>query len=144
MEGLHSRAWNEPRRKRLNFLRNHPRDPDDWMMTSPYPSRRLTERDLWDRQRVRETEQKMSMNPPPRSESVARLYLPGENVAAIGVREVRVVQSPNGEANLEFGNEFWRVYWGLVDKEGGIAAPPPSPQAESSGSVPPAKANGFS
>ena len=45
-------------------------------------------------------------------------------VAAICVREVRAVQYPNGEANLEFGKEFWRVYWGLVDKEEESAAPP--------------------
>ena len=70
------------------------------------------------------------------------IFLPGEKVAAICVREVRAVQSPNGEANLEFGKEFWRVYWGLVDKEEESAPQPRSPQAESSGSVPPTKAGG--
>ena len=49
--------------------------------------------------------------------SAPRMFLDGEVVAAICVREVTVVQPPDGEATLEFGDEFWRIYWGLVDKE---------------------------
>ena len=45
------------------------------------------------------------------------MHLPGERVAAICVREVKVVQSFNGQDDLSYGKEFWRVYWGLVDKE---------------------------
>ena len=43
------------------------------------------------------------------------IKFPGEMISAICLREVKVVQSPDGEATLGFGNAFWRVYWGLVD-----------------------------
>ena len=55
------------------------------------------------------------------------IHLSGEKVAAICVREVKVKQSSRGEATLEFGNHFWRVYWGLVDREAESAIPPRSP-----------------
>ena len=42
--------------------------------------------------------------------------LPGELVTAICVKRVNAVRGPDGEATLEFGKSFWRVYWGLVDK----------------------------
>lgn len=57
VEERRPRTWNEPRRKRLNFVRGHSREPNDWMVTSPYPPRRLTERETWDRRRVRQMEQ---------------------------------------------------------------------------------------
>lgn len=42
--------------------------------------------------------------------------LPGQIIAAICVREVKVLRSPYGEDTLKFGNNFWRVYWGLVTR----------------------------
>ena len=60
----------------------------------------------------------------------------GENVAAICVREVKVVKSPDGESTFEFGESFWRVYWGLADKEAKISAPLRDPDPEASGSGP--------
>ena len=61
---------------------------------------------------------------------------PGEMISAICLREVKVVQSSDGEATLEFGNDFWRVYWGIVDKE---ANRPTSPASFSSSNVSEAK-----
>lgn len=64
------------------------------------------------------------------------IYMGGENVAAICVREVKAVKSPDGESTLEFGESFWRVYWGLADKEAKSPAPPRYLEAEASRSGP--------
>ena len=55
------------------------------------------------------------------------IHLSGEKVGSICVREVKVKQSPRGEATLEFGKEFWRVYWGLVGWGVDSAIPPHMP-----------------
>ena len=54
------RTWNEPRHKRLNFVRSHQRDSDEWVLARPYPSR-LTQREIWDRRRAREMEEQRLM-----------------------------------------------------------------------------------
>ncbi|KAF6226481.1 hypothetical protein HO133_009347 [Letharia lupina] len=56
VEERRPRTWNEPRRKRLNFVRGHQRDSDQWVPT-PGP-RRPTEQEIWDRQRAREMDQR--------------------------------------------------------------------------------------
>lgn len=64
IEERRPRTSNEPRRKRLNFVRGHRHDPEEWTVTSPHP-RGLTERERWDRHRAREMEQQRLMHPIP-------------------------------------------------------------------------------
>lgn len=64
VEERRPRTWNEPRRKRLKFVRGHQRDSDEWVTTTPHPRRR-TEQEIWDRQRAREMEQQRFMHPVP-------------------------------------------------------------------------------
>ena len=60
IEERRPRNWNEPRRKRLNFVRGDRRHSDEWVPASP---RRPTEREIWDRRRAREMEQQRLMHP---------------------------------------------------------------------------------
>ena len=48
------RTWNEPRHKRLSFVRGSRRDSDEW---TP-PPRKLTQLEIWDRRRAQEFEQR--------------------------------------------------------------------------------------
>ena len=47
------RTWNEPRHKRLSFVRGSRRDCDEWIP----PPRRLTQLEIWDRRRAQQLEQ---------------------------------------------------------------------------------------
>lgn len=64
VEERRPRTWNEPRRKRLSFVRGHKHDSEEWRTTTPYP-RRLTERERWDRRREQEMEQQKFVDPIP-------------------------------------------------------------------------------
>lgn len=64
IEERRPRTWNEPRRKRLNFVRGHRRDSDDWVSNRPQP-RRLTKQEIWDQQRARQLDQQRPMHPIP-------------------------------------------------------------------------------
>ena len=60
VEERRPRTWNEPRRQRLNFVRGHQRNSDEWV-SKP---RRLTEREIWIDRRAREMEQQRLMHHP--------------------------------------------------------------------------------
>ena len=62
IEERRPRTWNEPRRKRLNFVRGHRRGPEEWV-SRPY--RGLTDLERWDRRRALEMEQQRFMHPGP-------------------------------------------------------------------------------
>ena len=64
VEERRPRNWNEPRRKRLNFVRGERYRADDWRVTTPFPPR-FTDQERWDRRRAWEMEQQRLMHPIP-------------------------------------------------------------------------------
>ena len=62
IEERRPKTWNEPRRKRLNFVRGHRHHPEEWV-TRPY--RGFSEQERWDRRRAQEMEQQIIMHPVP-------------------------------------------------------------------------------
>ena len=53
IEERRPRSWNEPRRKRLNFVRDRKRDSDEWTLVaaSPGHNRLESQQKLWDRRK---------------------------------------------------------------------------------------------
>ncbi|KAL9066758.1 MAG: hypothetical protein Q9161_007347 [Pseudevernia consocians] len=63
VEERRPRTSNEPRHKRLNFVRGHRRDSDEWV-TRPHTGR-LTQQERWDRQREQQLAQQRPLHPIP-------------------------------------------------------------------------------